>query len=174
MQNNNMMNAAMKSGLTLGLLFTLNFLISLTGVPFIRIIVFAAILYMTFRITVRYRDTSANSYLSYGQSFIFIFFSFFFAALISAFVKFIYFQFINTEYLDEIFNQSMNILQSANFPMMDEMESSLQSVLKPAPYALYSLFGNMLGGVFAGLIISAFTKKEKGIFDENNNNSFDN
>lgn len=170
--------SAMKSGLILGVLFSFNFLISLTGIPFISWLIFGVIIYMTYRITIEYRDKEAGGSLSYGQSFMYIFFTYFFAALISAFVKFVFYQFISPNGLNELYNQTITILEgnSALFPedMLDQVSGSLKSLLRPAPYALYSLFANMIGAVFAGLIIAAFTKKEKSVFEKDNTSSENN
>lgn len=165
----NIMKPAMRSGLILGVLFSLNFLVSISGNTFLAVLsyfVLAFILVATYRLTIQFRDNDCEGYVSYSRAFVFILLSFFYAALISALVKFIYLQFINPNYLREVYDLMMLYVEKLNMPIEDEFETTLSDLLKPASFALQSIWVNMISGVFVGLIMSAFVKKEKSIFDE--------
>jgi len=164
----NIMKSAMRSGLILGVLFSVNFLLSIpanTVTSLLTYVVIAAILVATYRLSVQIRDNEYGGYIKYGKAFSFILLSFFYAAIISAFVKLIYFQFINTEYLPNFFNEYMLALESIGYPV-DMIEDTMRTLFKPASFSFLSIFANILVGTLVGLIMSAFVKKEKSIFEE--------
>lgn len=162
------LKAAMRSGLILGVLFSVNFLLSASQnsvLNFLTYFVVVAIVVVTYRLTIQFREGACLGYISYGRSFLFILMSFFYAALISSLVKFIYFQ-INPAYLSNLYNEMMLLVESLNLPVEQEMEEALSQVLRPASFAIQYIWANMLLGVFVALIMSAFTRKEKSIFEE--------
>lgn len=162
------MKSAMKSGLILGVLFSVNFLLSVpsnTVTNLLGYLVTALIGAASCRLSVQFRDKECGGYIGYGRIFLFILLSFFYAALISSFVKFMYFQFINPEYLSNLYNESMLLLEKMGFSD-STIEDNLASILKPAAFSLQYIWVNMLAGCFVGLIISAFVKKEKSIFED--------
>lgn len=164
----NIMKSAMKSGAILGILFSINFLLSIPTNTFTDILsyfVVAAILFVTYRLSVQFRDKECEGYITYGKAFTFILLSFFYASIISAFVKLIYFQFINTDFLPNFFNEYMLTLESIGYPV-ELVEDTMRSLFKPASFSLLSISANLFSGVFVGLIMSAFVKKEKSIFEE--------
>lgn len=166
----NIMKSAMKSGLILGVLFSLNFLLSLSNNTFLNILTYlimAAAIVAIYRMTIQFRDKELGGYITYGRSFLFILLSFFYGALISSLVKFLYFQFINPEYLENLFNETMLLMENLGLADQEEIyEENLNTLLRPASFAIQYIWINMLGGVVVGLIMSAFTKKEKSIFEE--------
>lgn len=165
----NIFKSAMKSGLILGGIFSLNFVASL-GMGMIWTLltwlIIAVIIYMTYKLTVNFRDKECGGYISYSRSLLFILMSFFYASLISSLVKFIYFQFINPDYLENLLNQSMLLMDQLKLPVDENAESAMRSLLKPASFSLQYIWVNMLFGSILGLIMSAFTKKEKNIFEQ--------
>jgi len=165
----NIMKSAMKSGLILGVLFSINFLLSIPSNAFTGIltyVVIAAILVVTHRLSVQLRDNECGGYITYGRVFSFILLSFFYGAIISSLVKFIYFQFVNPEYLANIYNESMLMMEKIGFPIDSMVEESVRTLLKPATFSLQYIWVNTLLGVFVGLIMAAFIKKQKSIFEE--------
>ncbi len=165
----NVMKSAMKSGVILGVLFSLNFLLSIPSNTFIKLLTYillVLIILMTYRLSIQFRDNECGGYISYGRSFTFILLSFFYAALISSLVKFIYFKFINPDYLSNLYNEAMLIFEKMGGPVDLGAEETLSALLKPAAFSLQYIWINTLAGVFVGLIMSAFVKKEKSIFDE--------
>ncbi len=166
---NNIVKSAMKSGLILGVLFSINFLLSVpanTVTGILTYLVIAAIVSVTYRLAVQFRDRECGGYISYGKVFLFILLSFFYAALISSLVKFVYFQFINPGYLEELYNQSMLLLEKMGLATDSAVEESLSTMLKPAAFSLQYIWINMMAGCFVGLVTAAFVKKEKSIFED--------
>ena len=165
----NIMKSAMKSGLILGVLFSINFLLSIPSNVFTSIltyVVIAGILVATYRLSVQLRDNEFGGYITYGRVFTFILLSFFYGAIISSLVKFIYFQFVNPEYLSNLYNESMLLMEKIGFSIESAVEESMRNLLKPATFSLQYIWVNTLLGVFVGLIMAAFVKKEKNIFEE--------
>jgi len=165
----NIVKSTIRSGIILGGLFSINFLLSIpsnviTGL--LTWVMIAIIIVATLRLSREYRDKELEGFISYGKSLGFILLSFFYASLISAFVKIIYFQFINPNYLIEIYNQTMLLMEQFGFPITAEFERSMNSLLKPVPYSFFSIIGNMFYGLILGLIMAAFVKKEKSVFEE--------
>ena len=166
----NIFTSAMRGGLALGVLFSVNFLLSvpqntITGLLTYAVMAVIVIVAATYRLTARFRDQECGGYIGYDKAFAFILFSFFYAALISSLVKFIYFQFINPDYLGNLYNQSMLTLEKMGLSAADGVEESLEALLQPASFALQYIWVNLLAGCFVGLITAAFIKKEKSIFE---------
>lgn len=165
----NIFKPAMRSGLILGILFSVNFLLSIPTHVITSIltwVVIAVIIVATLRLSKEYRDKELGGFISYGKSFLFIVISFFYASIISTFVKIVYFQFINPDFLREIYNQSMLMMEQLNMPITDEFEASMNSFLKPVPFLFMYVILNMICGAVVGSIMAAFVKKEKSIFEE--------
>ena len=124
-------------------------------------------IFLTYRITCKFRDEHNNGELSYGKGWAFIVLLFFFAAIISSVVKYIYFQFINPDYLAELLN--LTLLQLEKLSISEEeinINDSLEAILSPINYSLQYLWINTMLGALLGVIMAAFTKKEKSIFED--------
>ncbi len=159
---------AMKYGLILGALFSVNFLMSAsanTTIQFLSNLATAAIIYFTYKFTVHFRKTEQNNTMTYFQGVSYIIWLFLFAAIISSAVKYIYWQFINPEYLPNLMNQSLLMLETMKIEITDEMLEQVQRTLRPAVMALQFIWINILTGLFVALITAAFTRKEKSIFE---------
>ena len=114
----------------------------------------------------QFRDTECNGIITYSKAFSLILLTFFFAAIISSVVKFVYFQFINPDYLDQMFQETMKVLNKMKFPVNDEMINQTKSMLKPVNYTFVYIWTNVFFGLIVGLIMAAFIKKEKSILEE--------
>lgn len=164
----NIVKSAMLNGLIMGVLFSLNFLLSVSQNTFLSLlsyVVFAAILVGTYRFALRFRDTECGGFISYGRAFSFVLLLFFFAALISSIVKYVYFQYINPAYLENLINESMKAIEMMKIPVDDAAYENVEKMMKPASFSLQYLWVNVFAGTFVGLIMAAFIKKEKSIFE---------
>jgi len=161
--------SAMLNGLIMGVIFSINFLFSVSKVTslimFTNIIAILIVVWV-YRTTVKFRDNECEGFISYWRAFSYILYTFFFAALISSVVKFIYFQFINPAYLDSIYQDTMKMLTAWKYPIDDAMEEQTKKMLKPASYTLVYIWINALLGIIVGLILAGFIKKNKTIFEE--------
>ncbi|MDD3321838.1 MAG: DUF4199 domain-containing protein [Paludibacter sp.] len=165
----NIIKSAMTNGLILGVLFSVNFLLSVSkSIPLVLLSygLMAFILVLTFQFSKRFRDKECNGIISFGKSFSFILLSYFFAALISSIVKFIYFQFINPEYLSKLLNESMKAVEMLKLPIDSASYEQMEGMMKPATFSLQFVWLNVFMGTIIGLIMSPFIKKEKNIFED--------
>lgn len=165
----NMMKSAMQNGLILGVIFSINFLFSvskITAVMLFTYVVAVIILIMLYKIAIRFRDIECQGVISYGKAFLYILLIFFYAALISTAVKFIYLRFIDQTYLETTFQETMKMLEAMKFPMKSVEIERTENMFKPLNFSLLYIWSNMLIGTFVGLIMAAFIKKEKSVFNQ--------
>jgi hypothetical protein len=160
----------MSNGLILGILFSINFLLSISKtVPLVLIsyALISIILVVTYRMTIRFRDKECSGEITFGKAFSFIILTYFFAALISSVVKYVYFQFINPNYLLELLNESMKAVEMLKLPIENAPYEQMEKMMKPATFSLQYIWMNVLCGTFIGLIMAPFIKKDKNIFEKN-------
>ena len=163
------LKSAMFNGLIMGVIFSINFLFSIskiTALILLTNVVAVFIVVGIYQLTVRYRDTECEGFITYRKAFLLILLTFFFAAIISSVVKYVYFRFINPDYLDQMFEETMKVLRSMKFTTDDAMIEQIKRMLKPASYTLVYIWTNVIMGLVVGLIMAAFIKKEKSIFIE--------
>ena len=163
----NIFRSSMLNGLIMGGLFSVNFLFSAMTNPVLSLLSNLIIIYIliyTYKSTVKYRDHENEGSITYGKAFSFITLSYFFAGVISGIVKYIYFQFIKPDYLMAALDQSLVMMEKMNFPVSDQQVELMESMMKPATYALEVIWLNIFVGMIVGLIMAAFIKKEKDIF----------
>jgi hypothetical protein len=111
------------------------------------------------------RNEEFDGIISYGKAFSYILQVYFFGSIISSLVMFIYTAYINQAYLEMYLNTVMKIYHDINFPIDDKNYNIMESIFKPAPFALSNIFSSIFTGAFWGLILAAFVKKEKNIFE---------
>ena len=113
---------------------------------------------------IRFRDVECEGVISFWKAFSYILLTFFFAAIISSVVKYIYFQYINPAYLEEMFQESMKLMEKLKFPMNDASIAQMETIMKPASFTLQYIWVNVFVGTLVALVMSGFVKKEKDIF----------
>lgn len=165
---NSTTKSSMVNGLILGVLFTLNFFImvpknSLLGL--VSLSITGIIVYMMYRMAIKFRDNECEGTISYGKSLWYIILTFFFGALIVAVVKFFYVQFINKEFLDYLLQEQFKVIDGLKIPMDEEMYTQLERMMSPIGYVAQTIWSNLIYGIIIGLILSFFVKKEKSIFE---------
>jgi len=159
----------MFNGLIMGVIFSINFLLSvskITSLVLLTNVIAVLIVVGIYRQSIKFRDTECEGFITYWKSFSLILLTFFYAALISSVIKYIYFQFINPAYLEEMFQESVKMMKTMKFLITDESTDQMKSMLKPATYTLVYVWVNVFMGAIVGLIMAAFIKKEKSIFEE--------
>lgn len=158
---------SMTCGLILGIVFSANFFLSVSGNTVLNLLtylVIALIIYLTYRFTCHYRDNECDGALRYGQGLSYIILLYFFAAIIATVARILFFKFINPDYLEEIFNQTMLMMEQLNIPNLDTTADQIQAMMQPISFSLQYIWMDTLAGLFVGLIVAAFTKKEKSLF----------
>lgn len=165
----NVMKSAMSNGLIMGIIFSINFLLSIAKSSILDILSFGLTCFIVigmYKLAIRFRDRECGGTITYGRSFSFILLTFFYAALISSIVKYFYFQFINTEYLANLLNESLKVVEMLKLPHSDESITQIEKMMKPATFSLQFIWFNVFIGAITSLILSAFVKKEKSIFED--------
>ncbi len=160
--------ATMTNGLILGALFSANFLISLSKTfigSILSLAIFVYILVYTYKTSIKNRERNLGGEATYIQAVLFIVLSFFYAGIISSIVKFVYFQFINPEYLTLILDEGLRIMEQMKFPVDPEAYDQIKDLLKPASFSLQYIWMNTILGIFTGSIMAIFVKKDKNIFE---------
>ena len=114
--------------------------------------------------TIKFRETEFGGEIKYGQAFKHVFLLYLYGAIISTLVILVYTKYLNKSYLEETLNYVLKVYDSFKIPIDDKTNNAIESVFKPMPYAFGNLFGSLFTGAFWGLILAAFIKKEKNIF----------
>jgi hypothetical protein len=163
----NIIKSSMFNGLIMGVLFSTNFLFSVSKnsvLQFLTNFIIILILVVIYKMTLRYRDVDCEGEIKYGKAFSFILLTFFFAAIISSIVKYIYFEFFNPNYLVELTGETMKVIEAMKIKVPEKSMEIMEKTLKPASFALQYIWVNTLAGALVGLIMALFIKKEKSIF----------
>jgi len=165
----NILKSAMLNGLIMGVVFSLNFLLSISKIPSLTLLSYVVVTFILvgmYKLSIRFRDVECEGVITYGKAYSFILLTFFFAAIISSVVKYVYFQFINPAYLEQLLQDSMKALETLKFPIDEAAYEQMGKMMKPASFTLQYIWLNVLMGSFVGLIMAVFIKKEKSIFEK--------
>jgi hypothetical protein len=165
----NMNKSAMQKGLIIGAMVSLKFILGIFGstalsaIGFLISILVIVVLYLFAK---KYRDEENEGFITYGQGFSFIFRTYLYGGIIGSLVIFIYAGLIEPEYLSGMTNEVLKMYDAMNFPVDEDMISMVETIYKPAPFAFLNIFSSAIVGAFWGLILAAFIKKEKSIFEQ--------
>jgi hypothetical protein len=77
----------------------------------------------------------------------------------------LFYALLNADFLGVMLNDTLMIYEKMNINIDDKTYDILNAVFKPAPYALFNIFGSALVAAFWSLILALFLKKEKSIFE---------
>lgn len=157
-------NHAMLFGLELGIWFGVNFILSALGHAMLSWFVVFYSIYFISRCAIHYRENECGGSITFGQSYRYILWLFFFASLVGAFVKVIYLKWINPEFLGTVYLQTMELFKEANIDadMAKQLDSSLQNVLQPVRFSVYYLLFDIISGVVSGLLFAPFVMRRGG------------
>jgi hypothetical protein len=161
----NATKSALQNGLVVGAAISFKFLISALKIPVLSsltIFISIGIVVLLYIYAKRFSDNSSN--FSYGQAFGYIFKTYMIGAIIGSVVMSVY-ALINKNFLSVMLNDILMMYEKMNITVTDEIYNLLNMVLSPAPYVLLNLFGSLLVALFWALILAAFVKKEKSIFE---------
>jgi hypothetical protein len=171
----NIFKIAMSRGLILGLLFTANFLLTAARNPFFALLTWLmmiVILVVTYKYTRSFRDQYCGGFIGYWKVVGFITLVFMFGGVVAAIFKLAYTQFIDTSYLNTLFEEAMVQVETNRailerfMPIDENYINQVEKQFSPAPFALQSIWMNLIYGVLTGLVMGIFIKKNRGLFDE--------
>ncbi|MDO9152742.1 MAG: DUF4199 domain-containing protein [Paludibacter sp.] len=164
----NIVKSSMINGLIMGVIFSINFLISLPKnslLGFLSMVIAGIIVLLMYRMAVKFRDTECEGKITYSKTLSYIILTFFFGALIAGAVKFFYVQFVDKEYIDRLLQDSHMIIDSFKIPMDEEKYQQLEKMMSPVGFAVQTIWVNLIYGTITGLIMAFFVKKSKSIFE---------
>jgi Protein of unknown function (DUF4199) len=153
---------SMSNGLIMGVLFSLNFLLSIQKnyiFVFLSYFAISTIVIGMYKMAIRYRDLECKGFVSYRKAFSLILYTFFFAALVSSAVKYIYFQFISPTYLETMMKDSLKVLSDMHFNIDKTATEQMESTLKPASFSLQYIWVNVFVGSLVAFVMSFFIKR---------------
>jgi len=165
----NITKSAMLNGPIVGILLSLKFIFSAQKsdiLATLALFISALIILVLYKMAIRFRDTHFEGTIKYSQAYNFLFQTYLFGSIISSFVVLIYTSFIDTNYLAYLLDVLLKMYDSYKFSIDDKTLKVLETIYKPAPFSLFNIFSSMIVGIFWGLILAAFVKKEKTIFEE--------
>jgi hypothetical protein len=127
--------------------------------------------FLCFYLTKKFRDQALGGYIRFGSSWSFGIWLFFFAGLIMSVVYFVHFQFINPDYISNVFNQSLLMLESMNYPK-DQLDLLAKNGFPTPLEMVFSyLFAYVIMGAILFVFISAIVaRKNPDDFGLNNRN----
>lgn len=160
---------AMYYGLLLGVVFIANFALSLSGnavLQALQWLVMCAIPWLVYAVARKCRDELNGGVMSYGQALWYGIQLFFYASLVSSAFKYFYFRFINPEFLKNLFNQTMTLMEQLKMPVTDELYEATKSLMTPIDMALQYIWVNVMIGFFVSLVVAFFVRKNKSIFEK--------
>ncbi|HLP05132.1 MAG TPA: DUF4199 domain-containing protein [Paludibacter sp.] len=164
----NMIKSTMQSGLTIGFLLSLKFLLSTSNNQFISLLALCVsilVIVALYQLTARSRKNEFGGTMTYWQAFGYVFQSYFFGTIISSLVILTYMS-LNPAYLEMLLDTTLKMYDRIKLPLDPSTYDTAKTFYKPAPYALIVLFSSTLVGTFWALILATFLKKEKSIFEE--------
>ncbi len=159
---------AMYFGLILGLVFSLNFFLSTINGVIANTLSWVIILLIpiaTYRLTADCRDRVCEGEMSYGTALWYGIQLFFYASLVSAAFKLIYFKILNPDFLPNQLEQTLRLMEQLQMPLTDVQINEVKSVLTPFNMALNYVWLNVLAGLLVSLITGIFAKKNKSTLD---------
>lgn len=164
----NMTSSAMRSGLILGVLFSANFFISVSGIPALGLLSYllvGLIVFYTYRFTVHFRDTELEGAISFARAFLYVLLMCLFASVISSFAKYFYLKFSKSTFLEDMYNQNITTLeQIMPAAVTDEMYDAVEMLTNPQGYTMMTAWTNMILALIIALIIAGIVKKDKSPF----------
>ncbi len=165
----NIFKSAMFNGLIMGVLFSINFLLSISKITFfvlLSYLMIVLIIALMYRMSIHFREVDCAGTIKYGKAFSFVLLTFFYASLISAVVKYVYFQYINPGYLDLLLKESIKAAQMLKFNINNDDYDKMSSFLKPAGFAIQYIWVDVFVGSILGLLMAGFVKKDESIFEK--------
>ncbi len=164
----NVITHTMHSGLVLGvLLIVRDFMVqdvfynNLFAILILNFAGFVASIYCILFFTKKYDKEILNGKISYASALYYAFNMFFFAGMIVAAFSFVYFQYINPDYLGKQEEILTKLLKQLNLPEEDLLRN--MPVPTPANAALNTLWSIVVNGLIIALFTSLPFRKRKSI-----------
>jgi len=161
---------AMNFGAIMGVLFSVNFLVTtVKSIAFLQYLFVVVIIYCAYRFVVHCRENVMNGAISYGSAVWYNMQLFMYGAMISALVRYVFYAYIKPNFLQNQLNETMQALQGS--PVVDMISSEayqqIVEMMTPLNMALQAIWINLMLGLLLGLILAAFVKRNENPFSNN-------
>ena len=158
---------AMNYGAIMGLLFSLNFLVTtVKSIAFLQYLFIVVIIYCAYRFVVHCRENVMDGVISYGSALWYNMQLFMYGAMISALVRYVFYAYIKPDFLQNQLNETIMALQGT--PMADvisgEVYQQTVEMMTPLNMALQAIWLNLMLGLLLGLILAAIVKRRENPF----------
>ena len=114
--------------------------------------------------TLEFRKQSPNGFLTYGKAFSTCFLIALFAAILSALYTFVFAEFINPNFTQEILDKAREGMMNSDRPMTDEqMEQAMawtERFTTPVMMAIWGFITTLIISAVLSLVAAIFLKKE--------------
>ncbi|MDP4277996.1 MAG: DUF4199 domain-containing protein [Bacteroidota bacterium] len=110
-------------------------------------------------LTKRYRELGCNGSIRFGQAWSFGVWLFLFAGLIMSVVYFIHFQYIDPDYISNVFNQTLVMLEQLKYDQASLDALADNGIPTPIQMVISYLFAYIIGGAFLFLFVSPLVAK---------------
>lgn len=159
---------AMKYGLFLGLMFSLNFWLStFPALAWVQFLIIPAEIYAMWRMAVNCRETVYGGSMSYSGVLWYFVMLVLYASLISAFFKYVYCAVLVPDFLEKQIDMTMSILEQ--LPMFasqaDETHEAMKQLVNPFNFAVQGMWTNMLTLFFVSLLLAFIVRRDKPFTD---------
>jgi hypothetical protein len=159
----NMNRHVMNFGAIMGLVFSINFLITtVKSLAFLQYGFVVVIIYLVYRFAVHCRENVMDGVMSYGSVLWYVMQLFMYGSMISAFVRYVFYMYIRPDFLQNQLNETMQALQST--PMADVITGDVYQqtveMMTPLNMALQAIWLNLILGLLLGLVVAAIVKKQ--------------
>lgn len=160
---------AMNYGAVMGLLFSLNFLVTtVKSIAFLQYLFIVVIIYCAYRFVVHCRQNVMDGVISYGSALWYNMQLFMYGAMISAMVRYVFYAYIKPDFLQNQLNETIMALQGT--PMADvisgEVYQQTVEMMTPLNMALQAIWVNLILGFLLGLILAAIVKRSANPFSD--------
>lgn len=160
---------AMHYGLYLGIYLCAKFFLSMTQNAFLGFLAFVmwlSIPFLIYLIVKKYREEELQGFISFQGAWSLSFWIFFYGGLILEVAQFIYYQFINTSFLPQSLQQSLQLTDKMGMSMPQENLNMLEKIMThPNLYVLtdFTIY-TLIGGAIISLLIAAAAKRKPNPF----------
>ncbi len=154
---------AMNFGAIMGLLFSVNFLVTtVKSLAFTQYIFVVIIVYAAYKFAVHCRENVMEGSISYGLALWYVMQLFMYGSLISALVRYLFYQFIKPDFLQNQLNETMQALQNTSMAdlITGEVYEQTVAMMTPLNMALQAIWLNLILGLLLGLVIAGIVKKQ--------------
>lgn len=154
---------AMYFGLMLGLLFCINFFLSTRSSAFCSVAswtLMVLIPYIAYRLTLDCCERVCGGRMSYSEAFLYGMQLFFYAALVGAAFRLLYFKYFDPDFLPRTIDESLRLMEQLNMPLGEVETSNLKQMMSPVNMSLNYIWLDVLVGTLVSLVVAAFARKK--------------